>query len=128
MSKEILLADDNAAVRKAVRTYLTKKNLHVCAEAEDGVDAVDRATEVKPDLVLLDLAMPRMNGLDAALILKRRMPNVRTVLFTMYREAVSIAFASKLACFDAVIAKSDGMGKLADCLQRLLDAPAEARC
>ena len=68
-------------------------------------------------MILLDLAIPRLNGLEAALVLKRHMPNVRTVLFTMYSEAVSRTFVSKLHWVDAVIAKADGMGKLAECLE-----------
>jgi DNA-binding NarL/FixJ family response regulator len=121
----ILVADDSAAVRRAVRSYLTARNLPVCGEAEDGVDAIERAKELKPDLILLDLAMPRLNGLEAALVLKRQMPNVRTVLFTMYSEAVSRAFASKLLWVDAVIAKADGMDKLGECVERLLGTSTE---
>jgi DNA-binding NarL/FixJ family response regulator len=121
----ILVADDSAAVRRAVRSYLTARNLPVCGEAEDGVDAIERAKELKPDLILLDLAMPRLNGLEAALVLKRQMPNVRTVLFTMYSEAVSRAFASKLLWVDAVIAKANGMDKLAECVERLLGTSTE---
>jgi DNA-binding NarL/FixJ family response regulator len=120
VSQGILLADDSASLRRAIRSSLTERNLHVCGEAEDGVDALERARELKPDLILLDLAMPRLNGLEAATILKRQMPNVRTVLYTMYSELVSATFPSKAVCFDAVVAKGDGMGKLADCIQRLL--------
>ncbi len=120
MVQGILIADDSATVRMAVRAYLTERNLHVCGEAENGVDAIERARELKPDLILLDLAMPRLNGLEAASILKREMPNVRTVLFTMYSEAVGKTFSSKLHCIDAVIAKGDGLGKLAECLRELV--------
>jgi DNA-binding NarL/FixJ family response regulator len=125
MLQGILVADDSTAVRRAVRSYLTARNLPVCGEAEDGVDAIERAKELKPDLILLDLAMPRLNGLEAALVLKRQMPNVRTVLFTMYSEAVSRAFASKLLWVDAVIAKADGMDKLGECVERLLGTSTE---
>jgi DNA-binding NarL/FixJ family response regulator len=125
MLQGILVADDSAAVRRAVRSYLTARNLPVCGEAEDGVDAIERAKELKPDLILLDLAMPRLNGLEAALVLKRQIPNVRTVLFTMYSEAVSRAFASKLIWIDAVVAKADGMDKLGECVERLLGTSTE---
>jgi len=121
----ILVAEDSASVRRVVHTQLNARNLPVCGEAEDGEEAISKARELKPDLVLLDLAMPRMNGLEAASILKEEMPGVRTVLFTMYTEAVSIAFKSKLPCFDAVIAKADGIEKLLSCVQRLLGTPVE---
>lgn len=117
------MAEDSAAVRRALRTYLSARKIPVCGEAEDGEDAIERAGELEPDVVLLDLAMPKLNGLETALILKRRMPKVRTVLYTMYSEAVSIAMASKLTCFDAVVAKSDGMEKLAQCVEGLLNEP-----
>lgn len=125
MSRGILVAEDSAAVRRALRSFLRARNLPVCGEAEDGEDALERAGELKPDVVLLDLAMPKLNGLEAAMILKRRMPNVRTILYTMYNEAVTIAMSSKLTCFDAVIAKSDGMEKLAQCVEGMLNPPDE---
>lgn len=120
MRPAILLADDSPSVRRATRACLTERKLHVCGEAEDGVDAIDKARELKPDLIILDLAMPRLNGLEAAGILKRQMPNVPTVLFTMHSELISKTFASKVAGFDAVIAKADGLGTLAECVEKLL--------
>src|ERR1700723_3422703 len=63
MPLEILIADDSDAVRKAVRNYLTERNFNVCGEAIDGQDAIEKTRELKPDLILLDLAMPRANGI-----------------------------------------------------------------
>lgn len=121
----ILVAEDSASVRRVVRTQLSARNLPVCGEAEDGAEAVEKARELKPDVIVLDLAMPGLNGLEAAAILKEEMPGVRTVLFTMYSEAVAIQFKSKLPCFDAVIAKSDGIEKLLKCVQKLLGMSSE---
>jgi len=94
--------------------------LDVCGEAVDGEDAIEKAWELKPDLILLDVAIPRTNGIVAASVLKEMMPNVRIVLFTMYSEAVHRAFSHKGLAVDAVIAKGEGMGKLADCVRSLL--------
>lgn len=120
ISKRILIADDSDTVRRAVHSYLTQRDFDVCGEAVDGEDAIEKAHELKPDLILLDLAMPRVNGIVAASVLKDMMPNVRIVLFTMYREAVTKTFTPKGLAVDAVIAKSDGMSRLAECVQGLL--------
>ena len=120
MSKRILVADDSDIVRRAVRSYLTERDFEVCGEAVDGEDAVEKARKLKPDLILLDVAMPRTNGIVVASVLKDMMPNVRIVLFTMYSEAVARAFPRKALPFDAVIAKADGVTRLAECVQSLL--------
>jgi DNA-binding NarL/FixJ family response regulator len=84
MLKRILVADDSDTVRRVLRTYLTQQDLDVCGEAADGEDTIEQARKLKPDLILLDAAMPRTNGIVAASVLKEMMPNVRIVLFTMY--------------------------------------------
>lgn len=119
MSQGILIADDSRNVRQAVHNYLAERNFHVCGEAVDGQDAIEKARELDPELVLLDLAMPKTNGIAVASALKDMIPGVRIVLFTMYSEAVNKAFAS-LDSVDAMVDKADGMGKLAECVQNLL--------
>jgi DNA-binding NarL/FixJ family response regulator len=120
MSKRILVADDSDTVRKVVRSYLIQQDFDVCGEAVDGEDAVEKARKLKPDLILLDLAMPRTNGIETAAVLKGMMPNVRIVLFTMYSEAVAKAFPRNALPVDAVIAKGEGVTRLAECVQSLL--------
>ena len=120
MSKRILVADDSDTVRRVIRSYLAQQDLDVCGEAADGEDVIEKARELKPDLILLDVAMPRTNGIVVASVLKDMMPNVRIVLFTMYSEAISRAFPDKGLAVDAVVAKADGMSRLADCVQNLL--------
>ena len=58
MPNGILIADDSATARKAIRAYLNQRNFEVCGEAIDGVDALEKATELEPALILLDLQMP----------------------------------------------------------------------
>ena len=120
MSKRILIADDSAAVRRVVHTYLAERDFDVCGEAADGEDAIEKARELNPDLILLDVAMPRTNGIEVASVVKDMMPDVRIVLFTMYSEAVDRTFPRKALAVDAVVAKSGGMGRLEDCVQSLL--------
>jgi DNA-binding NarL/FixJ family response regulator len=118
--KRILIADDSDAVRRAVHSCLTQGEYEVCGEAVDGEDAIEKAWVLKPDLILLDVAMPRTNGIVAASVLKHMMPNVLIVLFTMYSEAVARTFSRQELAFDAVIAKADGMTRLTQCVQDLL--------
>jgi DNA-binding NarL/FixJ family response regulator len=120
MSKRILVADDSDTVRRAVHSYLTDQDFEVCGEAVDGEDAVEKTRKLKPDLILLDVAMPRTNGIVVASVLKDMMPNLRIVLFTMYNDAVARAFPRKALPVDAVIAKGDGVTRLAECVQSLL--------
>jgi CheY-like chemotaxis protein len=124
MTQAILIADDSPNVRQAVHDYLTERNFHVCGEAVDGQDVIEKARELNPDLVLMDLAMPGTNGIVAASVLKGMMPSVRIVLFTMYSGAVNKAFTS-LNDIDAMVDKAGGMGKLAECIQGLLSPSAE---
>ena len=119
MSKRILVADDNPAIRRVVHTYLAERDFDVC-EAADGEDAIEKARELKPDLILLDVAMPRTNGIEVASVVKDMMPNVRIVLLTMYSEAIERVFPRKDLAVDAVIPKADGMGRLEECVQSLL--------
>jgi DNA-binding NarL/FixJ family response regulator len=120
MSKRILVADDSAAVRRVVHTYLAERDFDVCGEAADGKDAIQKARELKPDLILLDVAMPGTNGIEVASVVKDMMPNVRIVLFTMYSEAVERTFPRKDLAVDAVVPKAEGMGRLEECVESLL--------
>jgi DNA-binding NarL/FixJ family response regulator len=81
----ILLADDHALVRRGIRLILDgEPDLTVVAEASDGAEAVERARADRPDLAILDIAMPRLTGLQAARELTRSMPGLRVLFLTMY--------------------------------------------
>jgi hypothetical protein len=75
IAKIVLIADDSAAMRMSVRLLLEGRHKElVVREAVDGMDAVEKAKKSKPDLILLDLAMPRLNGAEAATVLKNDLP------------------------------------------------------
>jgi len=85
MTIRILLADDHALVRAGVRRILDAEgDLSVVAEASDGAEAVELARTISPDLVVLDISMPRMTGLQAAREIKRRAPSVQTLMLSMH--------------------------------------------
>lgn len=120
MTNGILIADDSGAFRKAVRIYLTLQNLEVCGEAIDGIDVLKKATELAPALVILDLRMPHMNGVEVASVLKGRMPNLRIVLLTMYDKVLDYKSLMAAIGVDAAIPKMGCFDSLAECVRSLL--------
>jgi DNA-binding NarL/FixJ family response regulator len=122
VSKQILVVDDSETCRKVTRLFLESQlGLEVCGEAVDGVDAIEKARVLKPDLVILDLAMPRMNGVEAASRLRAMMPRVPIVLFTMWDDAACRALALSAGA-NLVVPKPSGGWKLMECVQSLLRA------
>jgi len=108
--KRILVADDNAYMRKALcRLFADHDYLEVCAEAVNGQDAIDKALEHKPDLIILDLAMPVLNGIEAARILHRLMPEVPKILFTLHAQAL-LKSDTESAGIRKVVSKGDMAG------------------
>ena len=77
MPKSILIVDDHEVVRRELRSlFKPYPEFSICGEAIHGVDAIEKAGELSPDLIILDLAMPEMNGLEAAAALRYMMPTV----------------------------------------------------
>jgi len=77
-----LIVDDSAHVRQALcELFQREADFDVCGEAENGKKAIENARELRPDLIVLDLSMPVMNGFDAARVLKRVMPTVPLIMY-----------------------------------------------
>ena len=117
--KSILIADDSDTVRHAVRVFLERRGFTVCCEAGDGVEAIEKAQELKPDVILLDVAMPRMNGIEAAPVLKSRLPKTQIILLTMFSDSLGQSLMSALGV-NAVVGKADGLAKLLEHVDGLL--------
>jgi len=83
------------------------------------MDAVEKAKQLQPDLILLDLSMPVMTGAEAAVILKRTVPRMKIILFSMHTDDVPKSTAETVG-IDLTLSKSDGITKLADHLHALL--------
>jgi DNA-binding NarL/FixJ family response regulator len=92
---------------------------YVVNEAVDGIDALEKADTLNPDLVVMDLSMPRMSGLDASRTLKKAHPPTQVVLFTLHRDSISDSDAHR-AGVSAVVAKSDGLETLLHEVEHLL--------
>ena len=85
----VLLADDHAMFRAGLRALLdSEPDMEVVGEAGNGEDALERAAELGPDVVVMDISMPRMSGLDATRVLHERDPNLRIVILTQHAEEV----------------------------------------
>jgi two-component system response regulator EvgA len=84
MLYRVFIVDDNPSVRTEIRAQLEASGFAICGEAFDGLNAVEQASQLRPDLIILDLSMPRMNGLDAARELRSLCPNVPILLNTMH--------------------------------------------
>ena len=94
---QILIADDREAIRKQVRLILTSRpNLEVCAEAADGKEAVEKTRELNPDLVILDITMPILNGLDAARVIKGFAPDIPILVLTVHKSRQLMQEAQKI--------------------------------
>jgi len=86
MKTRVLLAEDHAVVRQGLVALLDSERFDIVGQAEDGLVAVELAQKLKPDVAVLDVAMPRLNGLDAARQIAKIAPQTKTLLLTMYTE------------------------------------------
>ena len=111
-------------MRGAIRNFLETRTLYRCDEADDGLSAIQTAKENQCELVILDLAMPNLNGVETASILRGRLPQVKIVGFSaLVRDA---EFRDKLLAtnnFDAVLSKLDGLDRLVETVKALLPEP-----
>jgi two-component system chemotaxis response regulator CheY len=118
--KCVLIVDDHSGIRQALRSLFVSKGLEVCGEAVNGLDAIEKARNLKPDLILLDLSMPVMNGLEAARELTRIMPNVPLMMFTNHAGKIMEEEAHK-AGIRMVISKTGPYDRLMNHARELLN-------
>jgi DNA-binding NarL/FixJ family response regulator len=119
MCDGLLIADDDPSIRSIIRSFVEADGCKVCGEAADGLEAIERAKKLQPHLILLDLAMPRLNGAEAAGVLKRAMPRVPILLFTMFAGEFGERLASAVGV-NVVLSKPDGLTNLSRRLKTLL--------
>jgi DNA-binding NarL/FixJ family response regulator len=84
MSHKILIADDHGPVRRRVRTIVERAGFGVCGEATNGQDAIAKSRELLPDLVILDVSMPVMNGFEAMAEILQHTANVKILIYTVH--------------------------------------------
>jgi two-component system, NarL family, nitrate/nitrite response regulator NarL len=122
MAQRVLIVDDHAVVRRTVRGFFESAGF-ACGEAENGADAVARVLQEKPDIILLDLSMPVMNGLQAAPLLKDKLPRVPIILYTMHASKEVVDLGHK-AGISAIISKDEAITRVIDEACALLKLPA----
>ena len=123
MVKSILVVDDNPWIRRGVKQVLEQEgDIVVCGEAVDGRDAIDKAMDLHPDLIILDMAMPNMNGLQAADILHQIMPAVPMILFSVHADSV-LRSQVQAAGIAAVVPKAQAADLLLVQAKELLGLP-----
>jgi DNA-binding NarL/FixJ family response regulator len=120
MSSSVLIVDDNQMLRKVVRHFFeTLPDWKVGGEAREGAEAIQKPTELKPDLILLDFSMPNMNGVEAASVLKKKLPNVHIILFTIFDDALGSSLVSAVGV-DLVVPKTEGLTGLEKAIKHLM--------
>src|SRR5579872_3646220 len=93
----ILIADDNDFVRRGISKLLAQQEgYEICGEARDSADALEKASELRPDLILLDVSMPGTNGLDTMRVLKQRLPQTRILIVTQHDSRQMLPHALEL--------------------------------
>jgi len=105
---KVLIADDHAIVRMGLASILgTKKDIAVVGDAEDGVTAVRKAQKLRPDVVLMDIVMPEMDGATATAEIRRLAPDAKVLILTSFGEADGIAHALKSGAAGALMKNID---------------------
>ena len=108
MKIKVLIADDHTIVRAGLTALLgTEKDIEVVGEAKNGAEAVSNAVELQPDIVIMDLMMPKMDGVEATKELLRKAPSVKTILLTTYGTSDGIAHALRAGARGAVLKNAD---------------------
>lgn len=120
----VLIVDDNAALRAALSKFFAQEpDFEVCGFAENGREGINEANRLHPDLIVLDLAMPVMNGLDAARVLKHTMPKVPLIIYSAMQDESSAKIAKSIG-ISALVSKSERVSVLIDRARGLIHRKA----
>jgi DNA-binding NarL/FixJ family response regulator len=118
----ILIAEDRESMRKALKAlFLTRPRWQVCGEAEDGSEAIKKASQLHPDLIVMDFRMHDLDGLRAANEIFRSTPSVPIVMYTMYKNE-ELETMAKLVGIRRVIGKEEGALTLLKAIEAELPA------
>jgi DNA-binding NarL/FixJ family response regulator len=117
----ILIVDDHEATRHVVRSVLTQYiGWEVCGEAADGEDAITKANCLRPDVIILDIRMPKLGGLEAAKAIKTQLPKIKILFLTQYDSAAVLPLALQSGG-QGLVSKYNMNGDLIPALEALLE-------
>jgi DNA-binding NarL/FixJ family response regulator len=117
MNMRLVLVDDHAILRDGLRAILTGKGLNVVGEASNGLEAIELAESLKPDIIVMDISMPALNGIDATREILKRSPQAKVIVLSMNIEKRYV-----LACLRAGAAAYVVKSKAASSLVEAIDA------
>lgn len=121
----ILIADDNSVARTTIRALLDWHSFQVCGEAKDGKEAIEKVIELRPDIVLLDINMPELNGVKAAYEIRRLSPTTKIVFLTIHNTPATKQATRMWS--HGFVAKSAAGTDLIPTLQRVAQGSEKAR-
>lgn len=125
MPVRLLIADDNATARQLLRALLeTREGWQVCGEATNGVEVVAKSAELKPDIIILDLAMPLMDGMHAAQEISAASPTIPILLYTMHSFA-GLDLEAKKVGIRKVVNKTDTGNDLLTAIDELVSSASQ---
>jgi DNA-binding NarL/FixJ family response regulator len=121
VSIRILVVDDHDVVRQGVRLILRRKtDWEICGEAEDGLEALEKAQELKPDLIILDISMPGKDGLEVAAELRKRKSTAKVLILTMH-DSKDLIEAARAVGAKGHVVKSHAARDLTKAIQTIVD-------
>lgn len=116
----VILVDDHLLFRQGIKNILVQQNIaHVIGEASNGIELLDLLTHEKPDLVILDIDMPRMNGIEAAQQALSRFPDLKIIVFTLFGDLKYYQIMSQLGV-KAYVLKSKGIHELTKAINEVI--------
>jgi DNA-binding NarL/FixJ family response regulator len=119
LPKRVLIADDNESVRRVLRSLIDQEpGIEVCAVTRDGIETAETAMALRPDLLIVDVLMPGLNGIEVTSVIKNNLPTAKIVLFTMYDDAIR-SLAPVMGA-NALLTKSDGIAALLRTVRSML--------
>ena len=123
VGRTAIVVDDNAAIRQAISQAFLADGFGVCATAESGADAIDLVERLKPDVIILDLAMPAIDGLQTAPHLRKVAPDTPIILFTLYDYEVPMEQAAAIG-LNLVQSKTDNIFSVVSKARELIEKQA----